>query len=175
MFTFAEAATFRATCPDPKGVPMKGDPEVIKVLNEVLTGELTAINQYFLHAAMCKDWGYSKLAAKVHAESIDEMKHAQVLTDRVLFLDGVPNLQKLDKLHIGESVPEQFQSDLELEHRALERLRRAIDVCFTAKDHASRELLEGILESEEEHVDWLEAQLGMIEDMGKENYLAEQM
>jgi bacterioferritin len=154
---------------------MKGDPEVLKVLNEVLTGELTAINQYFLHAAMCKDWGYTKLAAHVHAESIDEMKHAQSLVDRILFLDGVPNLQKLDRLHIGETVPEQFQSDLELEEKALERLRRAIDVCFNAKDHASRELLESILEAEEEHVDWLESQLGMIKDMGKENYLAEQM
>ncbi|MFT4569765.1 MAG: bacterioferritin [Hyphomicrobiaceae bacterium] len=154
---------------------MKGDAEVIKILNEVLTGELTAINQYFLHAAMCKDWGYAKLAAKVHEESIDEMKHAQQLVDRVLFLNGVPNLQKLDRLRIGESVLEQFESDLGLEELALERLRRGIEVCFTAKDHASRELLEGILASEEEHVDWLEAQIGIIAEIGKEPYLAEQM
>ncbi len=154
---------------------MKGNPDVIKILNEVLTGELTAINQYFLHASMCRNWGYSKLAEKIHHESIDEMKHAQSLVDRVLFLDGVPNLQKLDKLHIGESVLEQFKSDLALEMTALERLRRGIDVCWQAKDHASRELLESILEAEEEHVDWLEAQLGLIEELGKENYLAEQM
>ena len=154
---------------------MKGNADVIKVLNEVLTGELTAINQYFLHAAMCKDWGYQRLYEKVHHESIDEMKHAQALTDRVLFLEGMPNLQKLDKLQIGETVPEQFQSDLDLEYRALERLRRAIDVCFEAKDHASRELLESILASEEEHVDWLESQLGMIKEIGLAGYLSEQM
>lgn len=154
---------------------MKGDAAVIKTLNEVLTGELTAINQYFLHASMCKNWGYNKLAEKVREESIDEMKHAQELIDRVLFLEGVPNLQKLDSLHIGETVPEQFQADLDLETLALERLRRGVDVCWKAKDHASRELLESILAAEEEHADWLEAQLGIIKEIGKENYLAEQM
>lgn len=154
---------------------MKGNADVIKALNEVLTGELTAINQYFLHARMCKNWGYEKLAQKVHEESIDEMKHAQTLTDRVLFLEGIPNLQKLGTLNIGETVPEQLRSDLELEIAAVERLRRGIAVCWKAEDHASREILETILAAEEEHMDWLEAQLGIIDDVGKENYLAEQI
>jgi bacterioferritin len=154
---------------------MKGDDAVIKVLNGVLAGELVAINQYFLHASMCKNWGYLKLAATVREESIDEMKHAQQLIDRVLFLEGLPNLQKLDSLNIGESVLEQFEADLALEALALNRLRDGIDVCWKAKDHTSRELLESILADEEEHADWLEAQLGIIKEIGKENYLAEQL
>jgi bacterioferritin len=154
---------------------MKGDPKVIEVLNEVLTGELTAINQYFLHARMCKNWGFDRLAHKVYEESIDEMKHAQSLTDRVLFLEGVPNLQKLGKLAIGESVPEQLANDLKLESQALTLLRGAIKICWDASDHVSREMLEDILENEEEHVDWLETQLALIKDLGKEAYLAEQM
>ena len=154
---------------------MKGHPEIIELLNEVLTGELTAINQYFLHAAMCKNWGYQKIYEVVNKESIDEMKHAQELTDRVLFLDGVPNLQRLGKLNIGESVPEQFESDLKLEFEALERLRKGIDLCVKHSDFGTRELLERILRDEEHHVDWLEAQLAIIKDIGKEKYLAEQL
>ena len=154
---------------------MKGDPKVIEALNLILTGELTAINQYFLHARMCKNWGYERIANIVHKESIDEMKHAQSLTDRVLFLDGIPNLQKLGKLNIGETIPEQFASDLRLEHEALTNLKGAIKVCYEAADHTSRELLEHILEEEENHIDWLETQLGLIKEVGKENYLAEQI
>ena len=152
---------------------MKGDAKVIEALNEILTGELTAINQYFLHARMCKNWGYERIAHIVHKESIDEMKHAQELTDRILFLEGLPNLQKLGKLMIGETVPEQFASDLKLEFQALDNLKRSIKICFEAADHTSRELLEHILEDEEKHIDWLETQIGLIAEVGKENYLAE--
>ena len=154
---------------------MKGDPKVIEALNEILTGELTAINQYFLHARMTKNWGYERIAHKVYEESIDEMKHAQKLVDRVLFLEGIPNLQKLGKLNIGESVPEQFEADLKLEHTALTNLKAAIKVCFDAADHTSRELFEHILQDEETHIDWLETQLGLIKELGKERYLAEQI
>ena len=154
---------------------MKGDAKVIQLLNDILTGELTAINQYFLHARMCKAWGYQRIAAHVYKESIDEMKHAQALMDRVLFLGGLPNVQKLGPVNIGETVPEQFKADLDLEMRAIPMLREGIEACYKASDHGSRELLEHILVSEEEHVDWLEAQLGLIKQVGKENYLAEQM
>ena len=154
---------------------MKGDIEVIKALNNVLTGELTAINQYFLHARMCKNWGYNRIAEKTYKESIEEMKHAQELLDRVLFLDGIPNLQKLDKLNIGENVKEQLEADLALEFMALERLKKGIEICQNAKDHTSTELLEEILEDEEEHIDWLETQLSLIKDIGYENYLAQQL
>ncbi len=154
---------------------MKGDPKVIEALNEVLTGELTAINQYFLHARMCKNWGYERIASKVWAESIDEMKHAQAVTDRILFLEGIPNLQKLGKLNIGETVPEQFESDLKLEYVALATLKKAIKIAIEAEDYTSRDLFEKILADEEHHVDWLEAQLGLIKDLGKSAYLAEQM
>ena len=154
---------------------MKGDPKVIDALNEILTGELTAINQYFLHARMCKNWGYEGIAHKVYKESIDEMKHAQNLTDRILFLEGLPNLQKLGKLNIGETVPEQLDADLKLEMTALTNLKAAIKVCFEAADHTSRELLEHILEDEEEHIDWLETQLGLIKELGKELYLSQQI
>lgn len=154
---------------------MKGDARVIDALNEILTGELTAINQYFLHARMCKNWGYERIAHVIYKESIEEMKHAQDLTDRILFLEGLPNLQKLGKLNIGETVPEQLESDLKLEFQALERLKSAIKVCFEAADHASRELLEHILEDEEHHIDWIEAQLGLIKELGKELYLSQQI
>jgi bacterioferritin len=152
---------------------MQGNPKVIEILNEVLTGELTAINQYFLHAAMAKNWGFEKIYQKVYHESIDEMKHAQVITDRVLFLDGIPNLQKLDKLNIGETIPEQYASDLKLELLALERLRRGVQLCTETHDHTTRQLLESILEDEEQHVDWLETQLNIIETIGLQNYLTE--
>jgi bacterioferritin len=154
---------------------MKGDAKVIKALNEVLTGELTAINQYFLHARMCSAWGYERIGHKIYKESIDEMKHAQWLIDRVLFLEGIPNLQKLDALHIGENVKEMLDSDLGLEFKALPRLRSGIALCTEAGDHGTRELFEKILVSEEEHVDWLEAQLELIKQVGIQNYLAQQI
>lgn len=154
---------------------MKGDPKVIEALNDVLTGELTAINQYFLHARMCKNWGYERIGQIVMKESIDEMKHAQDLVDRILFLEGIPNLQKLGKLNIGETVPEQLDSDLKLEYQAIDRLKASIKIAFEAADHSSRELLEHILEDEEKHIDWLEAQLGQIKELGKQIWLAEQI
>jgi len=154
---------------------MKGIPEVIDLLNEVLTGELTAINQYFLHAKMCANWGYLKIAEKVEKESIDEMKHASELTDRILFLDGMPNLQKLGKLNVGETVKEQYLSDIKLEEQAISLLRPGIDLCYQKGDHTSRLLLEKILKEEEQHFDWLETQLAIIENVGLENYLSEQL
>ena len=152
---------------------MKGDKVVIEALSVVLTNELTAINQYFLHARMCRDWGYEKISEKVMQESLDEMRHAQSLIDRILFLEGAPNVSKLGNICVANSVPEQFASDLALEMKAIQDLKNAIAVCLDKSDHASREILEHILESEEEHVDWLEAQLNIIREIGKEAYLAE--
>lgn len=152
---------------------MKGDPKIIKALNEVLMGELTAINQYFLHARMCKDWGYDRIAHKMREESIEEMKHAEKLMDRILFLEGIPNLQKLDKLNIGETVKEMMESDLGLEHKAREVLKEGIKLCFEETDHVTRELFEYILEDEEEHIDWIETQLSLMKDVGETAYLAE--
>jgi bacterioferritin len=154
---------------------MKGSKEVIDLLNEVLAGELVAINQYFLHAKMCKNWGYLALADYIRKESIDEMRHAETLVDRVLFLEGLPNLQRLDKLHIGETVTEQMKSDLDLEYRAVKRLNDAMVVCREKGDHTSEDLLRKILVSEEEHVDWIETQIGLIEKLGENKYLAEQL
>lgn len=154
---------------------MKGAKEVIVVLNEVLAGELVAINQYFLHAKMCENWGYKHLFKKIREESIDEMRHAESLTSRILFLEGLPNLQRLDKLHVGQTVPEMFKSDLDLEHGALKRLRDGIDLCRQNGDRASEDLLANILKAEEEHVDWLETQLGLIEKLGEKHYLAQQL
>ena len=149
--------------------------DVLDVLNEVLTGELTAINQYFIHAKMCGDWGYEKLHKKVRHESIDEMKHAEALMERILYLNGIPNVQRLGKINVGETVEEQFKLDLALENEAVPRLKNGINICARDNDFGSRVLLEEILVSEEEHIDWLEAQLGLIEQLGLENYLAEQM
>ena len=154
---------------------MKGSKEVIDLLNEVLAGELVAINQYFLHAKMCKNWGYLALADYIKKESIDEMRHAETLVDRILFLEGLPNLQRLDKLHVGQTVPEQLKSDLEVEYRAVKRLNDGLVLCREKGDHASEELLRKILVSEEEHVDWLEAQLSQINELGAANYLAQQI
>jgi bacterioferritin len=154
---------------------MRGDDEVLELLNEVLTGELTAINQYFLHAKMCDNWGYKRLAEKVRDESIDEMKHAEELVERILYLEGVPNLQRLGTLRIGETVLEQFESDLAVERDALRRLGEGIALCLAKGDHGSRELLESILTDEEEHVDWLETQLETIRQIGIEHYLAQQL
>jgi len=154
---------------------MKGNKRVVEALNDVLAGELVGINQYFLHAKMCKNWGYERLAEHIHHESIDEMKHASKVVERILFLDGVPNLQKLGKVNVGETVPEQFRLDLALEMDAVARLNKAIALCVAQGDNASRELLEDVLENEEEHVDWLEAQLGLIETLGEALYLGQQI
>ncbi len=154
---------------------MKGHKEVVEILNEVLAGELVAINQYFLHAKMCKNWGFEALAKKLREESIDEMKHADAIIDRILFLEGLPNLQRLDKLRIGETVPEQFKADLALEHAALKRLREGIALCRSHADIASEELLTGILQAEEDHVDWIETQIGLVEKLGEKHYLSQQL
>jgi bacterioferritin len=150
---------------------MQGDPQVIEILNEVLTNELTAVNQYFLHSRMQKNWGFPKLGDYTYAESIDEMKHADQLIERILFLDGHPNVQRLDPVRIGESVPEQLAADLAVEVHAMEALRRGIVVCAEKADNVSRLLLEQILSSEEEHIDYLETQLSLVRTLGEQQYL----
>jgi bacterioferritin len=150
---------------------MKGDKDVIKFLNAVLRNELTAINQYFLHSRMLDDWGLTRLGAYEYKESLDEMKHADKLTQRILFLEGLPNFQDMGKLMIGQDVKEILQCDLNLEMQALPALKDAVAHCEKVGDYVSRELFEEILESEEEHVDWLETQLDQVERMGIENYV----
>ncbi|MEO5628354.1 MAG: bacterioferritin [Thermomonas sp.] len=154
---------------------MKGDAKVIEFLNKALYNELTAINQYFLHAKMLKNWGLKELADHEYHESIDEMKHADKLAERILFLDGLPNFQALGKLRIGENPAELMQCDLELELEALPLLREAIAHCESIADYVSRQLFADILESEEEHIDWIETQLALIARIGEQNYLAQQL
>ena len=154
---------------------MKGQPAIIDLLNELLTNELTAINQYFIHAKMCENWGYRKLAAKVRAESIDEMKHADEVITRILFLEGVPNLQRLGRLKIGETVPEQFEADLALEYDAIGKLNGWIATARQAGDNGTEDLLSRILVGEEAHTDWLETEVETIKQIGVANYLAQQL
>ena len=154
---------------------MKGDSKVIEALNKALTIELTAINQYFVQAKMCKNWGLNKLAKKHYEESIEEMKHAEKLVDRILFLEGVPNIARYDVIRVGTDVKEQFENDLKLESGGVKHYNDAIDLCAKAKDGGSREVLEHILTESEEHVDWLETQLHVIKQVGLENYLTEQL
>src|SRR2546425_360478 len=151
---------------------MKGNEKVLKYLNEALKAELTAINQYFLHSSMCKNWGYERLAKKQREESIGEMKHAEKLLDRILFLEGQPNMSDLYPIKIGSGVKQQLENDLALEMQALPQLNSGIKAATEASDNASRDLFEEILVEEEEHVDWLEAQLGIIKEIGLELYLA---
>jgi len=154
---------------------MKGNAEVIKVLNDVLRKELTGINQYFIHAKMCKNWGYAVIADIVWKESIDEMKHADRLIERIIFLEGVPNISAYDKISVGGTVKQQFQNDLGLEQAALTILGPGIKTCLAAGDDATRDLLESLVLDEERHIDWLETQLKQMEEIGNQNYLAQQI
>jgi len=154
---------------------MQGDPRIIEILNEVLTSELTAINQYFVHGEMCENWGYARLHHIIRKHSIGEMKHAEEIIERVLFLEGVPNVQRLGKINIGESVEEILKSDYALELEALPRLNQGIELCRELGDNNTRHLFEEILHEEEEHVDWIEAQLSLIQQVGLQNYLAQQI
>ena len=148
---------------------------IIEILNEVLTAELTAINQYFIHAELCNHWGFKRLYKEARAQSIEEMKHAEVLIERVLYLNGPPNVQRLGKVTIGETVKEQFQLDSAIEHEAVARLNRGIMLCREHGDFGSAMLLENILKSEEEHFDWLRTQLGLMEKIGEQGYLSNQV
>ena len=148
---------------------------VIDLLNEVLTSELTAINQYFLHAELCEHWGYKKLYQFIRKQSIDEMKHAEKLIERILYLDGIPNVQRMGKVTIGQTVPEQFKLDFALEKEAVDRLNKGVETCCDAGDHGTKLLIQEILASEEEHMDWLGQQLELIAKIGEVNYLTQQI
>ena len=154
---------------------MQGDRQIILLLNKQLTRELTAVNQYFLHARMYQQWGFKRLGDKEYHESIDEMKHADRLIQRILMLDGLPNLQDLGKLHIGENAREMLASDLELERGSQGTLKEGVAACEVAKDYVSREILEEILDDTEEHIDWIETQLELMDKVGEQNYLQSQM
>lgn len=154
---------------------MQGSAAVLELLNEVLTAELTAVNQYFVHAKMCDNWGYERLAHHAREESIGEMKDAERLIERILYLEGVPNLQRLGTVRVGETVVEQLTADLGVEREAIERLNRGIALCVAESDNGSRDLLEDILEGEEEHADWLETQFELIRQVGENLYLSQQI
>lgn len=154
---------------------MQGDPRILELLNQQLTGELTAINQYFLHAKMQESWGYARLAAHTREESIEEMRHAETLTERILFLEGLPNFSRLSPLHIGQTVPAQFRSDMAIEVEAVTVLRAGIELGREIGDVTSANLFESILADEERHIDWLETQLALIEAIGEAHYLAQQI
>lgn len=154
---------------------MQGDPEVLEVLNDVLCAELTGVNQYFAHAKMQENWGYAKIAGKTRTDSIDEMKHAETIIERILFFDARPDVQRLGPISLGSTVEEQFQLDLRVEYDAVARLNRGIRTCTEKGDNGTRDLLGAILVSEEEHVDWLETQLALIDQLGAQAYLADQM
>ncbi len=154
---------------------MKGSEKVIQLLNDVLTAELTAVNQYWVHARMCENWGYKRLWQVIRAEAIDEMKHADQIIARILYLDGVPNLQRLGNVLVGQSVSEQFKLDLDLEKVAIKRLNDGIALCVAEGDNGTRELLASTLVSEEEHADWLESQLELVSQLGEAGYLAQQI
>ena len=152
---------------------MQGDPEIVEALNEILTAELTAINQYFVHSKMCGNWGFERLAKKKWDESIDEMKDADRIIDRILYLDGTPNMQRLSPVRVGEDPVEQHKLDLAMETDAISRYNRAISLCSEKNDGGTREILEDILRGEEDSAEWLEAQLHLVAEVGKERYLAE--
>jgi bacterioferritin len=154
---------------------MKGHDQVVTLLNDVLTAELTAVNQYFIHARMCENWGYKRLWKKVREESIGEMRHADRLIERILYLDGVPNLQRLGTVNVGQTVPEQLRLDLEVERTAVSALDAGIEMCRSAGDNGTRDLLEEILKAEEDHIDWIEEQLELIKQVGEGHYLAQQI
>ena len=154
---------------------MKGKPEVIALLSKMLREELGAISQYFLHAEMCENWGYSHLSNLIKKQSIGEMKHAEILIERILFLEGIPNMADLPKLNIGKDVPQQLENDLDLEKSAVAEYNQAVASCIKAGDNSSADLMKELLKDEEEHVDFLETQISLIKDLGLENYLVEQM
>ena len=154
---------------------MKGDAKVIEFLNQVLKAELTAINQYFLHAEMCENWSYERLAKLIRKESIEEMQHAEKLMERILYLDGTPNMSDYFKINIGQNVKQQLEFDLQVEYEAVKRLNTGIETCVKTGDNGSRDLLEKILVDEEQHIDWIEGQLHAIGEMGLENYLSQQL
>jgi bacterioferritin len=154
---------------------MQGNPRIIETLNDVLTAELTAINQYFIHAKMCDNWGYDRLAEHIKDESIDEMKHADSIIERILFLEGVPNMQRLYPVRVGETVKEQFELDLAVEVEAVKRFNDGIALAVEVGDNATRHMLEEMLVSEEDHADWLETQLEAMRQVGEQNYLAQQL
>ena len=154
---------------------MKSDPDVLRILNDLLTNELTAINQYFIHAKMMENWGFLRLFEHTRDESIDEMKHAELVIDRILFLEGVPNMQRYHKIQVGETVKEQLETDVQLEYAAIKFLNQGIEACRKSGDNATEDLMTKILVSEEEHTDWLETQLELIRQVGEQNYLAQQI
>lgn len=154
---------------------MQGNPQVLEFLNEALTAELTAVNQYFIHAKMCADWGYDGLASRTRDESIDEMRDAETVIDRILYLDGVPNMQRLDPVRVGQTVPEQIEAALETERKAIERYNKGVELCVSVGDNGTKEVLEGLLSGEEKHADFLESQLVLLAQLGEPHFLALQV